>query len=132
MLKFCLFLLKDLKYLSEPYSEDIDRDAARRLLDFGDDYRKYIDSDGSSFIGIPSRQRSGISKPRLQSNSTTDLDSEADVESLHQVIAESEAQLAMNQNILEKYANGTPLGIDLVSCFYYQDFLNYVGEKKPV
>lgn len=45
------------KYLSEPYSEDPpDPESVRRLLDFGDDYRKYIDSqsDCASSIGRPS------------------------------------------------------------------------------
>lgn len=45
------------KYLSEPYSEDPpDPEFVRRLLDFGDDYRKYIDSqsDCASSIGRPS------------------------------------------------------------------------------
>lgn len=32
------------KYLSESYSECVDTEAARRLLDFGEDYRNYIDS----------------------------------------------------------------------------------------
>lgn len=44
------------KYLSEPYSEDPpDPESVRRLLDFGDDYRKYIDSqsDCASSIGRP-------------------------------------------------------------------------------
>lgn len=30
--------------MSEPYSETPDLDAARRLLDFGDDYRNFLDS----------------------------------------------------------------------------------------
>ncbi|XP_018013948.1 uncharacterized protein LOC108670968 [Hyalella azteca] len=42
------------KYLSENYSEDLDTEAAKKFLDFGDDYRRYIDSDGgSSFFGVP-------------------------------------------------------------------------------
>lgn len=32
------------KYMSEPYSETADVDTARRLLDFGDDYRNFLDS----------------------------------------------------------------------------------------
>lgn len=32
------------KYQSEPYSEGFDSDAARRLLEFGDDYRNFLDS----------------------------------------------------------------------------------------
>lgn len=45
------------KYLSEPYSEDPpDPESVRRLLEFGDDYRKYLDSqsDCASSIGRPS------------------------------------------------------------------------------
>lgn len=45
------------KYLSEPYSEDPpDPESVRRLLDFGDDYRKCFDSqsDCASSIGKPS------------------------------------------------------------------------------
>lgn len=45
------------KYLSEPYSEDPpDPESVRRLLDFGDDYRKCFDSqsDCASSIGRPS------------------------------------------------------------------------------
>lgn len=42
------------KYLSENYSEDLDTEAAKKFLEFGDDYRTYIDSDGgSSFFGVP-------------------------------------------------------------------------------
>ncbi|KAF2364759.1 KASH domain [Trinorchestia longiramus] len=42
------------KYLSENYSEDLDTEAAKKFLEFGDDYRRYIDSDGgSSFFGVP-------------------------------------------------------------------------------
>lgn len=32
------------KYMSEPYSEAADVETARKLLDFGDDYRNYLDS----------------------------------------------------------------------------------------
>lgn len=45
------------KYSSEPYSEDPpDPESVRRLLDFGDDYRKCFDSqsDCASSIGRPS------------------------------------------------------------------------------
>jgi hypothetical protein len=39
--------------MSEPYSEELaDSEAARRLLEFGDDYRNYLDSqsDGASSL----------------------------------------------------------------------------------
>ena len=32
------------KYMSEAYSETQDVETARRLLDFGDDYRNFLDS----------------------------------------------------------------------------------------
>jgi hypothetical protein len=56
--------------MSEPYSEELaDSEAARRLLEFGDDYRNYFDSqsDCASSLGanhIPSpvwRRRPAVS-----------------------------------------------------------------------
>lgn len=56
--------------MSEPYSEEpADSEAARRLLEFGDDYRNYLDSqsDGASSLSanqIPSpvrRRRPAVS-----------------------------------------------------------------------
>jgi hypothetical protein len=44
------------KYMSEAYSEPLDVETARRLLDFGDDYRNYLDSQSecaSSISAIP-------------------------------------------------------------------------------
>ncbi|CAK1593744.1 unnamed protein product [Parnassius mnemosyne] len=49
------------KYNSEPYSEAPDSDAARRLLEFGDDYRAYLDSQSdccSSLSAQPEQDRS--------------------------------------------------------------------------
>ncbi|KPI98769.1 hypothetical protein RR46_10087 [Papilio xuthus] len=46
------------KYNSEPYSEAPDSDGARRLLEFGDDYRAYLDSQSdccSSLSAQPER-----------------------------------------------------------------------------
>lgn len=36
------------KYMSEAYSEGFDSDAARRLLEFGDDYRNFLDSQSDN------------------------------------------------------------------------------------
>ena len=45
---------QETKYISENYSEDIDSDAVRKFLERGDDYGRFLDSDGgSSFLGIP-------------------------------------------------------------------------------
>lgn len=45
------------KYMSEPYSEAADVETARRLLEFGDDYRNFLDSQSdcaSSFSAVRS------------------------------------------------------------------------------
>ncbi|XP_076062425.1 uncharacterized protein LOC143037757 [Oratosquilla oratoria] len=110
-------LPQEYKYLSEPYSEDIDQEAARRLLDFGDDYRKYIDSDGnSSFSGVPhQRGRRSPHHRRLRHLVTTpaiDLDSDSDLDDLHHVIDESKSQLTVTENVLKKYSNEAALGLD--------------------
>ncbi|KAK7066751.1 hypothetical protein SK128_005331, partial [Halocaridina rubra] len=107
---------QEYKYLSEPYSEDIDQEAARRLMNFGDDYRKYIDSEGdSSFSGIPYRGRRSPHHRRLRSLAPTgprDLDSDSDLDDLHHVIDESRSQLIVSENVLKKYSNEAGLGID--------------------
>ncbi|XP_026735577.1 uncharacterized protein LOC113499339 isoform X1 [Trichoplusia ni] len=49
------------KYNSEPYSEAPDSDAARRLLEFGDDYRAFLDSQSdccSSLSAQPEHEQS--------------------------------------------------------------------------
>ncbi|CAH2054707.1 unnamed protein product, partial [Iphiclides podalirius] len=55
------------KYNSEPYSEAPDSDAARRLLEFGDDYRAYLDSQSdccSSLSAQPERESSPARRRR--------------------------------------------------------------------
>lgn len=44
------------KYMSEPYSEAADVETARKLLEFGDDYRNFLDSqsDASSLSAVRS------------------------------------------------------------------------------
>ncbi|XP_063840507.1 serine-rich adhesin for platelets-like isoform X5 [Scylla paramamosain] len=107
---------QEYKYLSEPYSEDIDQDAARRLLEFGDDYRKYIDSDGaSSFSGVPHRGRRTPPHRRLRSlapSGPRDLDSDSDLDDLHHVIDQSRSQLTVTENVLKKYSSEAGLGLD--------------------
>lgn len=110
---------QEYKYLSEPYSEDIDQDAARRLLEFGDDYRKYIDSDGaSSFSGVPPRGRRTPPHRRLRSlapSGPRDLDSDSDLDDLHHVIEQSRSQLTVTENVFKKYSSEAGLGLDYVS-----------------
>ncbi|XP_022113891.2 uncharacterized protein LOC110992394 [Pieris rapae] len=61
------------KYNSEPYSEAPDSDAARRLLEFGDDYRAFLDSQSdccSSLSAQPENDQSpsGTRRRRPQSD----------------------------------------------------------------
>lgn len=132
----CLHMLfnvkyvQEYKYLSEPYSEDLDQEAARRLLEFGDDYRKYIDSDGaSSFSGFnaPSplhhshfrgRRSPHHRRPRcLAPQGPRDLDSDSDLDDLHHVIDQSNSQLAVTENTFKKRSNDSAPGLDFVSIY---------------
>lgn len=53
------------KYQSEAYSEGFDSDAARRLLEFGDDYRNFLDSqsDCCSSLSAANNLESSMSPP---------------------------------------------------------------------
>lgn len=82
---FCYFLAKDLsftgtdnsnfseqawdnyqeKYLSEAYSEGFDSDAARRLMEFGDDYRNFLDSQSDCCSSLSAANNfDSLSPPR--------------------------------------------------------------------
>lgn len=53
------------KYMSEPYSEDRDTEAAKRLLEFGDDYRNFLDSQSDACSSLSAAQGlDSISPPR--------------------------------------------------------------------
>ncbi|CAH1187979.1 unnamed protein product [Phyllotreta striolata] len=89
-------------YLSEPYSESHDSDAARRLLNFGEDYRKFIDSqsDWSAFSDIsPRMKRKSWPQPN-------DEDSNSDEESLKQLINDSRDQLRYAEDVYEQLKLG--------------------------
>ena len=52
------------KYNSEAYSEDRDIDGARRLLEFGDDYRNFIDSQSDCCSSLSAANIDSLSPPR--------------------------------------------------------------------
>lgn len=56
------------KYNSEAYSEDRDVDAARRLLEFGDDYRNFIDSQSDCCSSLSAANIDSLSPPRPRKN----------------------------------------------------------------
>jgi hypothetical protein len=56
------------KYNSEAYSEDRDMDGARRLLEFGDDYRNFIDSQSDNCSSLSAANIDSMSPPRPRRN----------------------------------------------------------------
>lgn len=52
------------KYNSEAYSEDRDVDAAKRLMEFGDDYRNFIDSQSDCCSSLSAANIDSMSPPR--------------------------------------------------------------------
>uniref|UniRef100_A0A182NEN6 KASH domain-containing protein n=1 Tax=Anopheles dirus TaxID=7168 RepID=A0A182NEN6_9DIPT len=72
------------KYMSEPYSEDRDTDAARRLLDFGDDYRNFIDSQSDcASSSLSAANMDSLSPPRFRLKSESANKSDANANSLN-------------------------------------------------
>uniref|UniRef100_A0A182Q717 Uncharacterized protein n=1 Tax=Anopheles farauti TaxID=69004 RepID=A0A182Q717_9DIPT len=72
------------KYMSEPYSEDRDTDAARRLLDFGDDYRNFIDSQSDcASSSLSAANMDSLSPPRFRLKSESANKSETNANSLN-------------------------------------------------
>ncbi|XP_058178912.1 klarsicht protein [Anopheles ziemanni] len=72
------------KYMSEPYSEDRDTDAARRLLDFGDDYRNFIDSQSDcASSSLSAANMDSMSPPRFRHKSESANKSDANTNSFN-------------------------------------------------
>ncbi|XP_057656186.1 uncharacterized protein LOC130893801 isoform X2 [Diorhabda carinulata] len=90
-------------YLSEPYSESHDSDAARRLLNFGEDYRNFIDSqsDWSAFSDISPRMK------RKSWPQRNDEGSNSEEESLKQIISDSKEHLNRAAQIYDQIKMGT-------------------------
>ncbi|XP_070493132.1 klarsicht protein isoform X2 [Chironomus tepperi] len=62
------------KYNSEAYSEDRDIDGARKLLDFGDDYRNFIDSQSDCCSSLScANQMDSLSPPRHCKNISNNI-----------------------------------------------------------
>ncbi|XP_066591099.1 klarsicht protein isoform X2 [Prorops nasuta] len=97
------------KYMSETYSEAADVETARRLLEFGDDYRNFLDSqsDCASSMGVipASSPQMPKNKKRHEVIDTTE-DSDSDVDNLRNVLDKSQAQLAFSENRFLR-SNGT-------------------------
>lgn len=90
-------------YLSEPYSESHDSDAARRLLNFGEDYRNFIDSqsDWSALSDMSPKF-----KRKFMTQEQAPDDSNSDEESLKQLINDSRDKLKYAQDVFDHVKEG--------------------------
>ncbi|XP_017752927.1 PREDICTED: uncharacterized protein LOC108545687 isoform X2 [Eufriesea mexicana] len=98
------------KYMSEPYSEAPDVETARRLLDFGDDYRNFLDSQSdcaSSMSAVPASSPLPRSRMHHEVTDTTEDSDDSDVEDIRNVVEKSQAQFTLAENLFSRSNNGT-------------------------
>lgn len=100
------------KYQSEAYSEEPpDPDTAKKLLDFGEDYGKYLDSqsDCPSSLGYY-----GYNRRRNKS------DSDSEIDELKELLRQSQKQLDICESLFSKsqISEDLVLSTDLVSIFF--------------
>ncbi|EFN81645.1 hypothetical protein EAI_05435 [Harpegnathos saltator] len=88
------------KYMSETYSEAPDVETARRLLDFGDDYRNFLDSQSdcaSSMSAIPASSPLPKIRTYHEIGDSTE-DSDSDEEDIRNITENSQSQLILAEN----------------------------------
>ncbi|XP_011166207.2 uncharacterized protein LOC105200379 [Solenopsis invicta] len=98
------------KYMSETYSEPLDVETARELLEFGDDYRLFIDSQSecaSSISAIPASSPLPKTRTYHEIDDSTE-DSDNDEEDLRKITENSQAQLKHAENIFVKSSGVVP------------------------
>ncbi|XP_025835588.1 uncharacterized protein LOC108733798 isoform X2 [Agrilus planipennis] len=92
------------KYLSEAYSEAHDSDAARKLLNFGEDYRIFLDSQSDwSSPSMNFENSPQLKRKTLQPFNA--LESESDSENVKHFLKESRSQLLYTTNIYKQQFN---------------------------
>lgn len=89
------------KYLSEAYSEAHDSDAARRLLEFGEDYRNFLDSQ-SDWSQSTNPEFSPSFKRKILAANQNNLDSDDDAEDMRQLLQESRESLVCTRGAFRK------------------------------
>ncbi|XP_049817339.1 klarsicht protein [Aethina tumida] len=93
-------------YLSEPYSESKDSDAARRLLEFGEDYRKFLDSQSdwstmSSEVSPVMKRKQWSSKP-LNGNLNIIKSTSEKLENCRDTLYNYNFDLDYNTNVIDE------------------------------
>lgn len=119
------------KYLSEAYSEAHDSDAARRLLEFGEDYRNYLDSQ-SDWSQSTNPEFSPSFRRKIFARANVDSDEE-DAENMRQLLQESRESLVCTRGAYRKqFALGLKEGLagnEIVRdfCVWFGRFVIDVG-----
>ncbi|XP_045482564.1 uncharacterized protein LOC123686458 [Harmonia axyridis] len=125
------------KYLSEAYSEAHDSDAARRLLEFGEDYRNFIDSQSDWSTNpdfSPTLRRRTLP---LISYNVEPCDTDSDTESLRKFINSSRDQLNYTKEIhqqqvqlgLGQYLESNEISDMLSTCERHIDLLKHIDRS---
>ncbi|KAK9889454.1 hypothetical protein WA026_004722 [Henosepilachna vigintioctopunctata] len=125
------------KYMSEAYSEAHDSDAARRLLEFGEDYRNFIDSQSDWSTNpdfSPTFRRRTL--PFVHQN-VEECDTDSDPESLRKFINSSRDQLNYTKEIhqqqvqlgLGQYLETNNINEMLATCERHIDLLNHIDRS---
>lgn len=89
--------------MSENYSEAHDSDAARRLLEFGEDYRCYLDSQSDCWSAHSQNHEYSPQFRRKPPPMPSYPDSDSEIEDIKQHINESKAQLKYTKDIYDKH-----------------------------
>lgn len=89
------------KYLSEAYSETHDSDAARRLLEFGEDYRNFLDSQSDWSQSTNPEFSPSFRRKILAAHHNIDSDND-DAEDMRQLLQESRESLVCTRGAFRK------------------------------
>lgn len=137
------FMVLQDRYASEAYSEDpLDAECARRLLEFGEDYRNDLDSLsdcpsslsninacvplGSSSAKRPPFWRRSKALPAVDRSTTIDkrlLDSDSDQDDFEHFLETSKSQLRKALNIFRKARNSPKKDANQLVRFFFKSHL---------
>ncbi|XP_034949178.1 uncharacterized protein klar [Chelonus insularis] len=110
------------KYMSEPYSEVADVETARKLLDFGDDYRNFLDSqsDCASSLSAVRCYSPLLLNKRVNSEnkSNSSEDSDSDAENYRRVVEKSYNKLLVMENYFSCANNNSKIIQDNIDVKY--------------
>ncbi|XP_065202336.1 klarsicht protein [Planococcus citri] len=92
------------KYMSEAYSEEpVDPDQVKKLLEFGDDYRNFIDSQSDCASSLTRRSHNALGyNKHLACDESSAPDSDSDLEDVYNFLKRSNNQLCHCEQVFAK------------------------------